>query len=89
MHQIEPATPPASFQREESGAGAAAQQTTNAWEGYPQVSLMCFCATDCGINAVSAEGAVSPVHLFIHILSVGTLVSTHNAQSHNVMPHVH
>ncbi|KAL0054114.1 hypothetical protein WJX82_004029 [Trebouxia sp. C0006] len=38
MHQIEPATPPASFQREESGAGAgAAQQTTIAWEGYPQV----------------------------------------------------
>ena len=56
MHQIEPATPPASFQREESGAGAeAAQQTTIAWEGYPQVSLMCSCATDCGdFDAVSA-----------------------------------
>ncbi|DBA99043.1 hypothetical protein WJX77_007957 [Trebouxia sp. C0004] len=36
MHQIEPATPPASFQREDSGAGAG-QQTTIAWEGYPQV----------------------------------------------------
>ena len=89
MHQIEPATPPASFQREESGAGAAAQQTTIAWEGYPQVSLMCFCASDCGNGFVSAEGAVSPVHLFIHILSVGTLVSTQNAQPHKVMPHMH
>ena len=50
MHQIEPATPPASFQREESGAGAgAAQQTTIAWEGYPQVSVASSCGSDCGI----------------------------------------
>ena len=48
MHQIEPATPPASFQREESGAGAA-QQTTIAWEGYPQVSLTCSRGTGCGV----------------------------------------
>lgn len=56
MHQIEPATPPASFQREESGAGAA-QQTTIAWEGYPQVSLTSSCASDCGIWCCLCTGS--------------------------------
>ncbi len=56
MHQIEPATPPASFQREESGAGTA-QQTTIAWEGYPQVSLTCSCASDCGIWCCLCTGS--------------------------------
>ena len=34
--QIEPATPPASLQRDD--AAAATMQSTLAWEGYPQVN---------------------------------------------------
>ena len=38
MHQIEPATPPASLQREEAAAGGPAPQApTLVWEGYPKV----------------------------------------------------
>lgn len=39
MHQIEPATPPASVPREESAAGVP-QQGAIAWEGYPKVNTV-------------------------------------------------
>ena len=42
MHQIEPATPPASVPREESAAGLP-KQGTIAWEGYPKVNTLLVC----------------------------------------------
>lgn len=55
--QIEPATPPASLQRDDALAGTAAtMQPTLAWEGYPKVF----------VNDMSSANRAEPVVLLSH-----------------------